>query len=306
MTSVNWKRNSRHRAGRGSSVSDVTEPAVTESAGPSGRPVAFVTGASRGIGREVALAFARNGFDVAITARTVREGDGRVAPRTHGADIPVPGSLDTTAAEIRALGVDAFAVPMDLLDGASVLAAADRVLADWGRVDVLVNNAYAQTAGNMDRLLDVDLADATVMMKGNYLHQLALVQRVLPAMVAKGGGVLVNLVSGSATTDPPAPPGEGGWGLSYAASKAAFGRLAGAVNAEFRHLGVRAFNLSPGFVVTESGAARGGTGAIADKGFDPVPATVPAEAAVWLATDPGADRYLGKVVWAPTLLDSAA
>ncbi|WP_345346615.1 SDR family oxidoreductase [Rhodococcus olei] len=263
-----------------------------------------MTGASRGIGREVALAFARNGFDVALTARTVREGDGRVPPRTRGADIAVPGSLETTAAEVRALGVDALGVPMDLLDGASVLAAADRVLETWGRVDVLVNNAYAQTAGNMDRILDVELDDATLMMRGNYLHQLALIQRVLPAMVERGSGVLVNLVSGSATMDPPAAPGEGGWGLSYAASKAAFSRLAGAVNAEYRHRGVRAFNLSPGFVVTESGLARGGTDTIEDQGFDSVPATVPAAAAVWLATDPDADRFLGKVVWAPKLVDS--
>lgn len=275
-------------------------------AGRRGRPVALVTGASRGIGRETALAFARNGFDVALTARTQREGEGRVSPRTHGDLIPVPGSLATTAAEVRALGVDALAVPMDLLDGASVLAAADRVLETWGRVDVLVNNAYAQTPGNMDRLLDVELEDAAVMMRGNYLHQLALIQRVLPAMVRQGSGVLVNLVSGSATMDPPAAPGEGGWGLSYSASKAAFGRLAGAVNAEYRHLGVRAFNLSPGFVVTESGVARGGTDAIVGSGFDAVSATVPAEAAVWLATDPDADRFLGKVVWAPKLVDSIA
>lgn len=115
---------------------------------------------------------------------------------------------------------------------------------------------------------------------------------------------MINLVSGSATMDPPAAPGEGGWGLSYAASKAAFGRLAGAVNAEYLHLGVRAFNLSPGFVITESGAARGGTDAITGSGFDAVSATVPAAAAVWLATAPGAGRLLGKVVWAPKLVES--
>ncbi|MEE2031489.1 SDR family oxidoreductase [Rhodococcus chondri] len=271
---------------------------------PSGRPVALVTGASRGIGREIALAFARSGFDVALTARTVREGDGRVAPRTHGEPIPVPGSLETTAGEVRALGVEALPVPMDLLDAASVLSAADQVLETWGRVDVLVNNAYAQTAGNMDRVLDIDLDDATAMLRGNYLHQLALIQRVAPTMVERGAGVLINMVSGSATTDPPAAPGEGGWGLSYAASKAAFSRLAGAVNAEYRPRGLRAFNLSPGFVVTESGAARGGTDKIVGQGFDAVPATVPADAAVWLATDPGADRFLGKVVWAPKLVEA--
>jgi NAD(P)-dependent dehydrogenase (short-subunit alcohol dehydrogenase family) len=192
---------------------------------------------------------------------------------------------------------------MDLLDVDSVRAAGRRVLDVWGRIDVLVNNAYAQTSGNMDRLLDIDLADAAAMVEGNYLHQLALIQTVLPAMLARGGGVVIDLVSGSAAIDPPAPPGEGGWGLSYAASKAAFARVAGMINAEYRARGVRAFNLSPGFVVTESGRARGGTRAVEDAGFDAVPATVPADAAVWLATVPDADRLLGKVVWAPTLIE---
>ena len=128
-------------------------------------------------------------------------------------------------------------------------------------------------------------------------------QTVLPAMLDRGSGVVIDLVSGSAAIDPPAPPGEGGWGLSYAASKAAFARIAGMINAEYRGRGIRAFNLSPGFVVTEAGRARGGTRAVEDAGFEAVPATVPAAAAVWLATAPEADRLLGKVVWAPKLIE---
>ncbi len=272
-----------------------------------GRGNVLVTGASRGIGREVALAFARAGFDVALTARTVREGDGRVAPRTRtqGEDpIAVPGSLETTADEIRALGVRALPVRMDLLDSASVTAAADEVLRAWGSVAVLVNNACVQNGGNMDRFLEIRAADAEAMAVGNFVRQVELTQRVLPAMLDAGRGVVVNLASGSATMDPPAAPGDGGWGLSYAASKAAFGRMAGAINAEYSGRGIRAFNLSPGFVVTESGRARGGTDAIEGAGFGSVPATVPAEAAVWLATSPEADRFLGRVVWAPKLVES--
>ena len=85
--------------------------------------VAFITGASRGIGRETALAFARAGFDLAISARSLDEGESH----THGLRNPdgtaLPGSLNATAAAIRELGRKALVVRMDLLDSESVLAA---------------------------------------------------------------------------------------------------------------------------------------------------------------------------------------
>ncbi|HEU4361603.1 MAG TPA: SDR family oxidoreductase [Mycobacterium sp.] len=266
------------------------------------RQVALVTGASRGIGREIALEFARAGFDVAITARTVREGEGRVPARDRTAgqrELPVPGSLDTTVAELREQGVRALAVRMDLLDLAAVEAAAEPVLNAWGRIDVLVNNAIAQIDGTMDRLLDIRLDEAGAMIVGNYLHQLALIQHVVPAMLDAGGGVIINMTSGSVDNEPPGPVGEGGWGLSYAASKAAFSRIAGIINAELGPRGVRAFNLNPGYVITESGRARGGSESTAAAGFPAVPAGAAARAAVWLATSPDANRLLGKSVWAP-------
>lgn len=270
-----------------------------------GRPVALVTGASRGIGRRTALALAAAGYDVAFTARTLQEGQGRIPPRYGGeerAAIAVPGSLSRTRAEIEALGARALPVRMDLLDRAGVTAAADTVQREWGRIDLLVNNAVAHIAGNHDRILDLDVDVAARTMTGNYLHQLVLLQAVIPGMLERGGGTIVNLCSGSATTDPPAPPGEGGWGVAYSASKAAFGRLAGAVNAEYLDRGVRAFNLDPGFVITDAGAARGGTGSIADRGFEPTPEEAPAAAVVWLASSPEADRFLGRVIWTPKLV----
>ena len=90
--------------------------------------VALVTGASRGIGRCGALSLAKRGYDVAITGRTVHEGDGRV-----GATV-IPGSLDKTAAEIREIGGEVLAVAMDVMDRASIKAAYDTVIAKWGRV----------------------------------------------------------------------------------------------------------------------------------------------------------------------------
>ncbi|MFA1538488.1 SDR family NAD(P)-dependent oxidoreductase [Actinomadura monticuli] len=267
------------------------------------KPVALVTGASRGIGRRTALALAAAGHDVAFTARTVEEGAGRIPPR-HGtaAAIPVPGSLATTRAEIEALGARALPVRMDLLDRASVRAAAQTVLDAWGRVDVLVNNAVAHIAGTHERFLDLDVRVAEQTVAGNYVNQIVLLQAVLPAMLDQGGGTIVNLCSGSATSDPPGPPGAGGWGVAYSASKAAFGRLAGAVNAEYRKRGVRAFNLDPGFVVTDAGAARGGLDALKEKGFEPTPEEAPAAAVVWLVTHPEAEQYLGRVIWTPKLV----
>lgn len=264
-----------------------------------------MTGASRGIGRQTALALARAGYDVAFTARTLREGEGAV-PKRQGHDdagtLPVEGSLEQTERMLQEAGAQALPVRMDLLDEDSVRAAAATVLDAWGGVDLLVNNAITHLGGGHDRLLELDLALTARTLLGNFVHQVLLTQLLLPSMVARGGGTVVDMASGSATTDPPAAPGEGGWGLAYAASKAAFGRLAGSVNAEYRAHGVRAFNLDPGFVVTESMAARGGSAAIADAGFDAVPDSTAGAAVVWLATDPGADRFLGKVVWAPKLV----
>src|SRR6185295_15928558 len=98
-------------------------------------PVAVVTGASRGIGRAGALALAEAGFDVVVSARTVKEGDGRSEARSvrdAGQTHAVPGSLERTAQEIEARGRRALIVPMDLLDRASVLALPAAVLEQWG------------------------------------------------------------------------------------------------------------------------------------------------------------------------------
>jgi NAD(P)-dependent dehydrogenase (short-subunit alcohol dehydrogenase family) len=267
------------------------------------RRTALVTGASRGIGRQTALALARAGFDVAFTARTLREGEGTVPPRTQrevDRAIPVPGSLERTAAEVEEYGVRALPVPMDLTDLSSVRAAARTVLEAWGRVDVLVNNAVLHLPHA--RVLELELDTLARSLEANVLHQLALVQEVLPHMVENGGGTIVDLWSGSIVNDPPAPPGEGGWGLNYSAAKAAFGRIAGAVNAEYAGAGVRAFNVDPGFVVTEAATARGGTEQIAAHGVPTVADDAAGRAIVWLATDPDAHRLLGRTVRAARLV----
>ena len=84
--------------------------------------VAFITGASRGIGREAALAFARAGFDLAISARTLNEGEQHEHALRDAAGAPLAGSLNGTAQALRELGCRVLVVPMDLLDSDSALA----------------------------------------------------------------------------------------------------------------------------------------------------------------------------------------
>lgn len=268
----------------------------------SGSPVAIVTGASRGIGRAGALALAEAGFDVVVSARTVREGEGVAEPNSVREDVTlaVPGSLERTAQEIEERGQRALIVPMDLSDRSSVEALVPAVLDAWGRIDVLYNNAIFRGVGTLDRITDLTMESMTALMAGNFMHQVLLIQQVLPHMVERGTGTIINMVSGSARLDPPGPPGEGGWGVLYSASKAAFARVAGGINAEYRSLGLRAFNVDPGNVVTEARRAAKPDDEYSS-GFGSEPAEATGEVVAWLATDPGADRFLGKWIFAPKL-----
>ena len=267
----------------------------------SGR-VAVVTGASRGIGKASALALADAGFDVAITARTVREGDGRAEPNTVRDDsvVAVPGSLETTVSDLEARGARALAIPMDLLDRDAVIGAPATVLREWGRIDVLFNNAIYQGLGVMDRVLDLTPDALERIMLGNFVHQILLTQQVVPHMVERGSGRIIDMVSGSARYDPPAPAGEGGWGIAYSASKAAFARFAGGIEAEFSDRGVRAFNVDPGNVVTEKRRALHPDDDF-EAGFGSEPAEATGAVVAWLASSPDAVRFVGKWIYAPKL-----
>jgi NAD(P)-dependent dehydrogenase (short-subunit alcohol dehydrogenase family) len=270
-----------------------------------GRRFAMVTGATRGLGRHTALALAEAGLDVVVTGRTREEGEGRVAPRVagEGSDVTVPGSLATTAREIEARGRRCLALELDLTSRDSVRTAAGRVLDTWGAPAVLVNNALVHLPHR--RFLEHDAETLAATWVGNFLRQFELTQALVPAMLGAGGGLVVGLASSSASHDPPAPPGEGGWGLAYAASKAAFGRITGALNAEYADQGLLAFNIDPGFVVTESGAARGGNDALTDAGFPVADPGAVGAVVVWLLDAPDEERrrFLGKTIWAPTMLE---
>jgi NAD(P)-dependent dehydrogenase (short-subunit alcohol dehydrogenase family) len=256
--------------------------------------VAMVTGASRGIGRCGALALAARGYDVVITGRTVHEGDGRVR------DIPLPGSLDKTAAEIEATGRRALAIPMDVTDRAAVTSAYEAAVTAWGHLDVLVNNAPYSGPGTDAKVLDIDLDVAGRIVEANYLNQLLLIQLALPGMLDRGQGTIINLGSGSALVPPPAAAGEGGWSLAYCASKAAFHQVAIVVDVEFRDRGIRTFTLEPGYTVTERSLALHQAETYG-RHFRGDPPEVAGAVIGWLADEPDADRFLGRIVHAQAL-----
>ena len=107
------------------------------------RRKAFVTGASRGIGKAIAIRLAQGGFDVAITARTMEEGERREHSSTvkKSDTTALPGSLASTADALRAAGAEVLVLPADLLDRGSLGAAATTLLERWGAVDLVVHNA---------------------------------------------------------------------------------------------------------------------------------------------------------------------
>jgi len=217
------------------------------------RPVAFVTGASRGIGCACAVELAARGFDLALTARTRREGERREHSSTIArSDVsPLPGSLESTAKRVEQQGGRALVLPADLLERDAILAAADRVLSEWGRIDCLVSNARYVGPGHMDRLLDTPLRLVEDHLRANVTAPLALIQRILPSMIENGGGSIVILTSASGYTDPPAAAGEGGWGMGYGLSKAAAHRIPGILKAEHERDGIRAFLVHPGLTASE-------------------------------------------------------
>ncbi len=258
-----------------------------------GTKVALVTGASRGIGRATAIALAEAGFDVAIAARTVHEGDGRdeIEP-----DRVLVGSLDNTADAIRATGRRVLPVRMDLLDRTTWSAAVEQVVGEWSRVDVLVNNARHQRHDHKARFADVSLETVEAELDANLLVPVVLAKLVLPGMIERGAGTIVNLTSGAGYRDADAVAEKGGWSTTYALAKGGLHRLAPMIALELGDRGIHAFNLNPGFVVTEKNASR--LEALGMGIHVGAPPSVPGSVIAWLATDPDAASFNGRTILA--------
>jgi NAD(P)-dependent dehydrogenase (short-subunit alcohol dehydrogenase family) len=226
--------------------------------------VVVITGASRGIGAAAARVFAAAGAKVALLARS-------------GAEI------EALAAEI---GPDALALRCDVADWDAVQAAVGAVLARFGRLDVLINNAGAIEP--IARLAEADVAawgrGIDINLKGVFHGMRA----ALPVMRAQGGGTIITVSSGAARN------AYEGWS-SYCAGKAGALMLTQAAHLEEGPHGIRVLGLSPGTVATEMQVKikASGVNPVSQMDFAAhIPAEWPARALLWMCGT-AADGWLG-------------
>jgi NAD(P)-dependent dehydrogenase (short-subunit alcohol dehydrogenase family) len=200
--------------------------------------IALVTGASRGVGRGVATALGRAGATVWVTGRSIRGG---VA--TEG----LPGTVDDTADEVTAAGGKGIAVRCDHTDDAQVEALFQRIGAESGRLDLLVNNAWAGYERQQDVRFDAPFWQQPRwrwdLFAGSLRGQFVASQLAAPLMLAAGRGLIVNL----SFTDGDVYLGQ----TPYDVTKAASDRMVVGLAYDGRKHGIAAVALHPGFVRTE-------------------------------------------------------
>jgi 3-oxoacyl-[acyl-carrier protein] reductase len=184
--------------------------------------IAVVTGAGRGIGRAIALKFAQEGANVAIVSRT-QENSAKVA------------------AEIRALGRQAWCHAVDVADAVAVNAASERILDECGRVDVLVNNAGVTRDGLLMRMAD---ADWDTVLNTNLKGAFLVTRAFSRAMIKARTGRIINISSVIGLI--------GNAGQSnYAASKAGLIGFTQSCAREFATRGITVNAVAPGFIETD-------------------------------------------------------
>jgi NAD(P)-dependent dehydrogenase (short-subunit alcohol dehydrogenase family) len=191
---------------------------------------AIITGAGRGIGRAIALAFAAEGATVVLAARSRAD-------------------LATVAAEVREAGGRALAVPTDVTQDAAVEALVEQTLTDLGRIDILVTSAGLASFGPV---AETKPADWDAMLALNLRAAIMCCRAVLPAMMRQRSGTILNL---SSIASRRALPGS----AVYTASKAGLEGFSRVLAEELRPHGVRVGVLVPGAVDTPIWDAMGAT-----------------------------------------------
>ena len=193
--------------------------------------VALVTGGARGLGRSMALAYAREGADVAIVART-------------------PSELDAVAGEIRSQGRRAHAINADLATSDGAGRAVRETISDLGKIDILVNNAggyrlFTNYLTHSLTVLDITEEEWRRVMESNLTTTFMTCKAVLPHMMERRNGVIVNLTSKNV-----ARRGRAGQ-ASYGAAKAAVERLSESLADEVKDFGIAVNILDPGWNLTK-------------------------------------------------------
>ncbi len=184
--------------------------------------VAVVTGAGRGIGRAIALKFAAEGADVVCVSRTA-ENSAKVA------------------AEVQALGRKAWAHAVDVSDSVAVTAAAEKILAECGRVDILVNNAGVTRDGLLMRMSD---ADWDTVLNTNLKGAFNFTKAFARSFLKQRAGRIINVASVIGLI------GNAGQ-ANYSASKAGLIGFTKATAKELASRGITANALAPGFIETD-------------------------------------------------------
>lgn len=253
---------------------------------PKGK-TAIITGASRGIGKQLAIELGRRGANVVVAARTVE-------PHRR-----LPGSIGETVNAVKAAGGNAIAAKTDLTRISDIKRLVASAIETFGGIDVLVNNA-ADTSGGTPFISDLSRADWLRQFDANLHGPFSLIQEVLPSMRLRGAGVIVNMTSGAGDLMPmgsmPARSSSTRIGerIAYAASKAALNRLANVIAPELREAGVAIVNVDPGFTRTELVELMGERGAIDPAAAVPMEVPVNTVLHVITANDPFA--YTGTIL----------
>ena len=184
--------------------------------------IAVVTGAGRGIGRAIALKFAAEGSHIVCVSRTAE-------------------NSEKVAAEVRALGRQAWAYAVDVADAASVNAAATKILSDCGRVDILVNNAGVTRDGLLMRMSE---ADWDTVLDTNLKGAFLVTKAFNRTMLKQRAGRIINIASVIGLI------GNAGQ-CNYAASKAGLIGFTQSTAREFAARGVTVNAIAPGFTETD-------------------------------------------------------
>ena len=229
--------------------------------------VVAITGASRGIGAATARVFAEAGWRVALMARS-----------------------ETDIARLsETIGEAAMALRCDVSDYTSVQAALQTVLARWGRLDALINNAGVVEP--IARLADADPAAWGRAVDINLKGVMHGIHAAIPAMRAQGGGTIITVSSGAAHN-----PYEG-WS-AYCPAKAGAAMLTRSAHLEEAANGLRVMGMSPGTVATEMQVKIKASGINPVSQLDPavhIPPEWPARCLLWMC-GPGGDDWLGREV----------